>query len=40
MSVLIARRQFILSSLTMASASLLPASALAQARKLGDFEAI
>jgi len=36
MSVLIARRQFILSSLAMASASLLPAPAVAQARKLAD----
>ena len=36
MSVLIARRQVILSSLTMALAALLPAPVLAQARKLGD----
>lgn len=36
MSALIARRQFVLSSLAMASASLVPAPSLAQARKLGD----
>src|SRR5262250_302766 len=36
MSALIARRQLILSSLAMAPASLLPAPAVAQTRKLGD----
>jgi tripartite-type tricarboxylate transporter receptor subunit TctC len=36
MSALIARRQFILSSLAMASASLVPVRCVAQARKLGD----
>jgi len=36
MSALIARRQFILSSLVMASAALVPAPSLAQPRKLGD----
>jgi tripartite-type tricarboxylate transporter receptor subunit TctC len=36
MSALIARRQLILSSLAMASAALVPAPLIAQARKLGD----
>src|SRR5215510_2776795 len=36
MSALIARRQFILSSMAMASTALMPAPSLAQARKLGD----
>src|SRR3954466_15258682 len=36
MSALIARRRLILSSLALASATLVPASSVAQTRKLGD----